>query len=154
MTDVLSLKAAVRRLVKACGGQEACALMPGMPKNKRPQAFSDYGNPRKPDMLPLRLLPIMEADCGQPIVSDVLAAVTGHKLVPLPLIASQRNALGRITFEALKETSEVFARLGASLEDGSISSAEGAMLDSEIDEAIVKLLALRAQIDIEAGKDE
>lgn len=144
-----ALKAATRRLVKACGGQEACALLPTVDK-ARHQYFSEVGSIEHPKtFLRLDLVPALEGDCGLPIVTALLAQATNHVLVPLPAVARTRSPLGKITGEAMKETSEVFARIGAFLDDGTLSVTEGAQLDREIDEAIIKLLALRAQVDFE-----
>ena len=59
----------------------------------------------------------------------------------------------RVTAAALKEVSDVFGKLSEFLADGTLSAVEGAQLDREIDEAIVKLLQLRAQVDALAGRD-
>lgn len=140
-----SLKAATRRLIEACGGQESCVLIPGMPISRH-QSFSEAGNGALPDrFLRIDVAALLEADCGLPIVTAEMAKATNHWLVPMPLIAAQRTPLGRITAQAMKETSEVFARLGAFLDDGVLNSTEGAHLDREIDEAILKLLALKAE---------
>ncbi len=45
----------------------------------------------------------------------------------------------------MKEVSDVFSRLGAALEDGTLDQAEDAQLEAEIDEAVEKLLALKMQ---------
>lgn len=150
----IALKAATRRLVEACGGQESAALIPGMPITRH-QSFSEAGHPAHADrFLRIDVATMLEADCGLALVTAEMAKATGHVLVPLPRIAATRSPLGRITAQAMKETSEVFARLGGFLEDGVLSSNEGAQLDREIDEAIEKLLALKAQVDFEAGGDE
>lgn len=138
-----AIKAATRRLVKLCGGQEACALLGTHAKNRH-QYFSEAGSVAHPDtFLRLDVLAALEADCGEPVVSSLLAEATGHRMVPLPAIEAQRDALWRISAEAMKETADVFTRLGGFLADGVLTSAEGAHLTREIDEAIVKLLALK-----------
>ena len=145
MLTTEALKAATRRLVKACGGQESCALIAGI-GTVRHQHFSEVGAPDRPtEFLRLDRVMLMEADCGQPIITDVLARATNHRLVPLPLIASTRTPLGRVTAQAMKETADVFVRLGGFLDDGVLNATEGAQLDREIDEAILKLLALKAE---------
>lgn len=140
-----ALKAATRRLVEACGGQESAALIPGMPISRH-QSFSEAGNAAHPDrFLRIDVAAMMEADCGLPLVTAEMAKATGHVLVPLPAVAATDTPLGRITAQAMKETSEVFVRLGDFLDDGTLDSVEGSHLEREIDEAIVKLLALKAQ---------
>lgn len=149
----LSLKAAFRRLVEACGGQESAILIPGMPI-QRHQAISEYGKVDHAGHARIDVIALMEADCGRPIVTEHLARATNHVLVPLPAVVASRSPLGKVTGAAMKETSEVFARLGQFLDDGVLSSAEGRALDREIDQAVVKLLALKAQIDVEAGIEQ
>lgn len=150
-TPQQALKAATRRLIAACGGQESAALIPGMPI-QRHQSFSEAGSPAHPDrMLRIDVAALLEADCGLPLVTAALAKATGHVLVPLPAVLAMRSPLGRITARALKETSEVFATLGAALDDGVLSAVEGRHLDTQIDEAIEQLLVLKAQVDFEAG---
>jgi len=152
-TVAMKLKAATRRLIEACGGQESAVLIPGMPISRH-QSFSEAGNAAQPDrFLRIDVAALMEADCGRPLVTAELARATGHVLVPMPSIAAQRSPLGKITAQAMRETSEVFAGMGQALEDGVLTAIEGAQLDREIDEAIEKLLALRAQVDFEAGRD-
>lgn len=154
MVTLEAMKAATRRLVKACGGQESCVLVPGV-GTTRHQYFSEVGQVERPtEFLRLDRVALLEADCGKPIVSALLARATNHVLVPLPAIAATRNPLGRVTAQAMRETSEVFATLGQALDDGVLTSAEGRQLDTEIDEAIEKLLALKAQVDVEAGGRE
>lgn len=148
-----ALKAATRRLVKVCGGQESCVLIAGI-GTTRHQYFSEVGQvERATEFLRLDRVALMEADCGQPILTEQLARATGHVLVRLPEIARSGLPLGRVTGEAMKEVSDVFGKLGAFLDDGVISAVEGSQLDIEIDEAIVKLLALRAQVDALAKGD-
>jgi hypothetical protein len=149
----LALKAAFRRLVEACGGQESVILIPGMPL-KRHQALSEYGNIDEPGQARIDVIALMEADCGKPLVTELLARATHHVLVPLPAVVGSHNPLGRVTGAAMKETSEVFAKLGKFLDDGKLSAAEGRQLDKEIDQAVIQLLALRAQVDREAGSAE
>lgn len=152
-TPQQALKAATRRLIAACGGQESAALIPGMPI-QRHQSFSEAGSPAHPDrMLRIDVVALLEADCGLPLVTAALAKGTGHVLVALPAVAGGDARLLRVTAEALKEVSEVFARLSEYLADGTLSTDEGAQLDREIDGAIVKLLQLRAQIDALAGRE-
>lgn len=148
------LKAATRRLVSECGGQESAALIEGMPITRH-QSFSEAGSPAHPDrMLRVDVAVLLEADCGKPLVTAAMAKANGYALVSLHRVLAGRDPLGRITAQAMKETSEVFVRLGQALDDGVLSSAEGAHLDREIDEAIDKLLALKAQVGLQAGADE
>lgn len=151
-TDYLALKAATRALIKRCGGSVAAAAVTRVGQ----QAISEYGN-AGPDhearFIPIDIVADLEGEVG-PVLTTELARLSGHVLVRLPDVARSGLPLGRVTGEAMKEVSDVFGKLGQFLEDGVISKVEGAQLDAEVDEAIIKLLALRAQIDAVAGKGE
>lgn len=149
-----ALKAATRRLVEACGGQESAALIPGMPITRH-QSFSEAGLASHPDrFLRIDVAALLEADCGVALVTAEMAKATSHALVKLPDIPGGLSALGRITAQALKEVSDVFSLLGTQLEDGVLSAVEGEQLDREVDEAIAKLLALKLQAIEVARKDK
>jgi hypothetical protein len=137
----LALKAKCRELVGLFGSQESAATRTRVEQTD----ISDYCSPNRLwRFMPVDVVMDLESEVG-PVVTQLLARNTNHVLVPLPSIAEQRTPLGRITAQAMKETSEVFARLGAFLDDGVLEKAECAQLDREIDEAILKLLALKAE---------
>ncbi len=137
----LALKAKCRELVSLFGSQENAALRTRVEQTD----ISDYCSANRLwRFMPVDVVMDLESEVG-PVVTRMLAANTNHWLVPLPTIDAARTPLGRITAQAMKETSEVFMRLGGFLEDGVLNAAEGAHLDREIDEAILKLLALKAE---------
>lgn len=146
------LKAATRRLVEACGGQESAVLIPGM-TIERHQTFSEAGSLKHPDrFLRVDVAALMEADCGLPLVTQEMAKATGHVLVKLPAIARSNSPLGRITGQAMKEVAEVFSSLGTALDDETLEADEAGRVMTEIDEAIEKLLALKLQVEADAGR--
>lgn len=147
----LTIKAATRRLVAECGGQESAALVPGI-RITRHQSFSEYGQPAFVDrVIAADVVAVLEADCGTPFVTRELAAATGHVLVKLPATSLSIAAIGKVTGKAMKETSEVFGTLGASLEDDVLDPSEREKVAREIDEAIVQLLALKLQVSAAGG---
>lgn len=151
MMSMATFKAGFRRLVKACGGQESCVLIEGIGISRH-QHFSEVGQIDRPaDWLRIDRVALMEADCGQPIVTELMARATGHVLVKLPEIGAEHGALGRVTGQALRETSEVFAKLGEFMADGTLSRVEGATFGREVDEAVIMLLQLKAQVERESG---
>jgi hypothetical protein len=85
----------------------------------------------------------LETACGEPLVSQYLAARTDHVLVKLPEGARDVTDLGRVTGRAMKEVGEVFADLGQMLDDGVLSSVEDQKLETDIDEAIVMLVTMK-----------
>ncbi len=148
----LEIKALSRRLTKLCGGQESAMLIDGMPLDRH-QTLSDYGNPKSDLVIRADVLALMEADCGQPLVTSRLARHTGHLLVKLPPGARDIVDLGRVTGRAMKEVGEVFAGLGQSLDDGVLSHVEGTDVAREIDEAIVMLATLKLMVEERVRRD-
>lgn len=69
----------------------------------------------------------------------------------LPDVAKTTSPLGRITAEALKESSDVFVALGKRLADGRITKREFADIHIEIREALAALARLDKQIEAEVG---
>ncbi|CAN7583142.1 hypothetical protein LJR016_004291 [Devosia sp. LjRoot16] len=148
--DYAGLKSAFRQLVGKFGKQDHAASVTRV----RQQDISRYGSTDEDDaerFAPIDVIADLESEVG-PVVTRELARMNNHVLVPLPAINASRGPLGRITAEALKEVSDVFSKMGQALADETLTSVEGAQLDTEIDEAIEKLLALKAQIDFEAGR--
>lgn len=149
----MSLKAEVRLMVREAGGQEACAA--ASDRIKRHQSFNDYGDPQKADRhMSLDTVAEIERFNKNPRITRRLAALAGYLLVPLPTVTACGTRLGRITAKALKETSDVFAGLGAALDDDKITAREAQELAIEIDEAMAKLAALKLQIEVEAAHGE
>lgn len=144
----LGLKSATKNLCEAFGNQQHAAEI----VRTGQQDLSDYGSRNRFDrFMPIDVVADLESKMG-PVVTTELARLAGYVLVQLPQLNPANAHLMKVTSEALKEVSDVFARLSSFLEDGTLSAAEGSQLDREIEEAIVKLLALKAQIDALAGK--
>lgn len=116
------LKMRTRLLITACGGlemaSEVCAA------ECRPysvQQLSRCQNPNAPDLLPIDILDCLEAHCGKPIVSGVIASNR-----------SRTGAAGELRDES-SEVTETAAELQrhvreALANDGEIDSAEAAIL--------------------------
>lgn len=152
MSAATALKAATRRLVAACGGQESAVLIEGMPITRH-QTFSEAGLVSQPDkFLRIDVTALLEADCGTPFVTRELAKLSGHELVRLPASLRGNAPLARATGAAMREVGQVFDRLGQALDDGKLTSAEDRDVEGEIDEAIGKLLELKFQVRAEVHR--
>jgi hypothetical protein len=148
-----TIKALTKRLVEACGGQESCALIPGI-RVTRHQAYSEFANDDYPDKrLPLDVLAMMTIDSGSKVFAEWLAGLTGHAVVRLPVVAPGAS-INRVTGQAMRETAEVFEHLGKSLEDGVLDRLEGKDVNTQIDESIEKLLELKALINAHSDRGE
>lgn len=142
--DYAGLKTATRQLRKSIGTQAEAAAATRVGQQTI-AGYESTGQAHDADFAPIDVIADLEAECGQPLVTRKLAELSGHVLVPLP-VASKGGKLGRVTAAALKETAEVFAHLGAALEDERICGAEAETLGQDIDDAIAKLAALKLQI--------
>lgn len=138
----LTIKAATRRLVKACGGQESCALIDGI--NDRHQHFSEVGlvsEKFESKFLRLDHVALLEADCGVPELTRELARATGHTLVKLPRPMAAEAPIPALISIA-KESTEVVSTGWEALADGRITPVERTVLRKQIADALEALLAL------------
>ncbi len=138
------LKGVVKLAVVEAGGQENCANV--STRIKRAAAFSDYANPGIEDRhLPIDVALELDGFNGNGRIVGAMARALGFVTVRLPQVARSGTRLGRLTGQAMKETSDVFATLGDALDDHELSVAELANLETQIDEAQAKLEMLRLQ---------
>lgn len=148
-SDYDAIRAATRKLISTVGGPVAAA---GVTRGDH-QNISRYGSAH-PDnaerFMPIDVVADLEAECEQPVLTSLLARMTGHMLVTVPQVSPSGSPLAAITAASLKETADVFVALGASLGDGRLSKAEAEAIAREIDEALAKLAALKLQVLAEA----
>ena len=147
--DYAALKAATRQLISHAGGAVAASAV----TRGGHQNIGRYGSAQPDDgerFMPADVIADLESECGQPVLTRALAKMAGHVLVPEPRVTLSGTALGTVTAAALKETSEVFVSLADGLSDGVLSASDAARIEKDVDDAIVKLLALRLQVQAEA----
>lgn len=148
----LTLKAATRRLVKACGGQESCALIDGI--NDRHQHFSEVGlvsEKFESKFLRLDHVALLEADCGEPELTRELARATGHALVKLPLPMAAETPIPALISIATEST-EFLATSWRAASDGVFSPEEVAELRLKLAAVMEACMAFDARL--AAGEGE
>lgn len=89
---------------------------------------------------------------GRPVIAEAMAAQFGYVMVHVPEVAKSRTVLGRVTGEAMKETSEVFSALGIRLADNHVSQEDYAAVHAEIRQALAALIKLDMQLEAEAKR--
>jgi hypothetical protein len=144
--DYFALKGATRQLVTASGRGPKAAVATRV----RQQQLSEYGQADHRLFMPIDVVADLEAEAG-PVVTEQLALLCNHILVPLPAVALDGAPLDRVSAEALKEIGDVFVALGAARADGAICSKDAAGILDEIHGAIAKLALLKLQVEAEAG---
>lgn len=151
----LLMRAIARRLTEACGGQQSAALIPGI-RVTRHQAYSEYGSNRpehRKKRFPFDVFIMMTLDSRSPVGLRAIANLIGFEVVRLPPV-SDGASLNKITGQAMKETADVFAHLGAALDDGLLSRIESKDVDDQIDEAVDKLMTLKACVAAASRRDD
>lgn len=146
-----AIKAATRRLVSAAGGPSAASDV----TRGAHQHMSAYGSahPDQADrFMPVDVVADLEAQVEQPILTAALARLGGFLLVPQPRADRLGAALAIAAAKALKETSEVFVSVAERSADGEICADDAAAISKEIDEAMIKLAALKLQVQAEGGQ--
>lgn len=146
--DYLALKGATRQLVTGAGlGPRAAGAT-----RVRQQQLSEYGAPAQKLFMPIDVVADLEAEAG-PIVTEQLARLCNHILVPMPAVALDGAALDQVSAQALKEIGDVFVALGSARADGRICGKDAETILNEIHGAIAKLALLKLQVEAEAGAD-
>mgnify|MGYP000486072804 CR=1 FL=1 len=143
-SDYFKIKAATRQLIKTAGNGSHAAQITRVSQ----QRLSEYGSPQSLLFMPIDVLADLEADAG-PVLTTQLAALSNFLLVPMPDACRNGSVLGRITGEAMKETSEVFIAIADIIKDGRITGGEAQNFAAVIKEALAKLIALKLQVDAE-----
>lgn len=125
MTDTLlspvdraALKTAVRRLVRAVGGLDAAATVCRLNRS----ALAETYDPHRPDRgMPCDVIADLEAAAAEPIVTQVLARLSGCALVPIEAgPALEDVALAEVGVRA----SDVFAAWARAKGDARVSLKE------------------------------
>jgi len=75
----LLLKRGTRLLAKACGGNEAA----GDIVSRSGETVRRWGDTECPETAPIYAILQLEAECGKPIVTRMLAEMSGHALKPV-----------------------------------------------------------------------
>lgn len=141
--DYLGLKKRWRELVKLCGGPaDAVRLTRGSESR-----VSEAGAPDKMDRFPaLDQIADLEADCGKPVVTEMLADLLGYNLVPreglkgtVTVADAAVNLVKQIAaFQVMKAEAEA---------DGKLTKDERAHIEASLQHLISKahdlIIALR-----------
>lgn len=137
------LKAAVRALLHACGGESRAAQSCRVSKS----TLSEYGNPNYPDRhMPVDVVLALEEASGEMSVTGHLAAAHSCLLLQLPDEVVATEWLSHLT-RIGKEAGDVFDRAGEFLaDDGDIDEKEAPVLLREVDELLQAVAAMRAAV--------
>lgn len=131
------LKGAARDLVGAAGGPRRCQ---GITRGTE-SLLSRYGARQEEVFAPIDVIADLEKDAGEPIVTRLLAELSGHLLVPVPTATGDMNWKAHL-FGLLSEGGEVGLGLSEATLDDDVSRAEAKALLPKVTAAQVVLAAL------------
>ncbi|WP_139839845.1 hypothetical protein [Oceanibacterium hippocampi] len=140
----LGLKAAMRRLVRLCGGLESAAMVTRVGKTE----LGRYQNPNEALFAPADVIADLEADAGEAPVTRALARMAGLCVFQLPPADSDPTFVAHLGATA-KECGEAISRTAEAIgECGTITAARirDMELHREIAEAHEALAALDAAL--------
>lgn len=138
----LELKAYFRDLVTACGGPKRAAEITG----GQPSHISEAMAAHHPERWPrLDQIAMLEAECGQPIVTAALADRSGYALQAVSPQASHCSPLAHLA-RIVTQVRDVECSVLNAMQDGQLSAAERRDVRRQAQEAIAALNALCADL--------
>lgn len=125
------IKTATRALVRTIGTHEAAGMIAGISKTQ----MHRFADPSHPDLITLSAAMKLEAECGVPCVTEVMAAQLGNHLVRSDGSAPPScmvTAFGKLS----DEFADVAGRVGEAIQDGAISPNDHAAICDELNHLI------------------
>lgn len=148
------IKAATRDLVKACGGIERAAEIASMSRGH----MGRFHSPGDEDIITISAALALEAECGRPYVTRVMADLNGRGLTDPEASSDITGCVDVLHNAAMSEFVELTAEILAAKADGQISPAEAEMVDrraADVERAMAdlrrKLAAKKAGGNDDAG---
>lgn len=118
-SEYLALKAAFRGLVTMAGGPNRAATI----TRGNASLLSRYGAPQEDMFAPADVVADLEAEVGEPVVTRVLAEMSGQHLVPKCKAGVSSDFLRHLGAIG-KETGDVVSALSVAMADGGMSQDE------------------------------
>lgn len=122
----LRIVAATRDLITECGGAERSAELLGV------HPGSVYRYQQDKDLIPLLSAMVLEADCGRPYVTKVMADYSGHELTR----SGEDDGGKRVDIDArhtavMREFADVTHAVAEARADGRFSATDAERIDRE-----------------------
>ncbi|MBB5703577.1 hypothetical protein FHS76_003484 [Ochrobactrum daejeonense] len=137
------IKAAQNELIKYCGGIEQVTKLISLSKSQ----VGRWNNPLDPDMMPVHIVCQLEAQCGVPSVTSVMAALNNRRLAE-PDDDALRAAGNLLTAhsEVVRSVGEVMSIGAQVFADGKVTGTEAMQLDKPAADAERRLGELRREL--------
>ncbi|KZL06011.1 hypothetical protein [Pseudovibrio sp. Ad26] len=140
-SDYSRLFAYSKALVKLNGGVEAASMVTRV----APCQLSRYGNQQSHDAMPVDVIADLEHEAADPVLTRILARMSGHALVKLPREAAEPDWIGNMGLLS-KEFSDVISRVAECLkDDGKVSADE--VKRHHLRKEIAELISVAVKLD-------
>lgn len=139
--EIATLKEAVTDLVSACGGQERSAAMTRV----SPSQMQRYTAPDQSEyQMPVDVALALEMSSGNPIVTQFMAAQTGHVLISTK--PDDETPLSQDIATVGRDTAKLFEEWALAMRDGKISKQEAAGIEKRALDGINALASVIAEV--------
>ncbi|SMD18228.1 hypothetical protein [Rhizobium sp. RU36D] len=146
------MKAAQRDLIERCGGIARAESITGFSKSH----VGRWNNPNDPDLMPVGAVRALEADCGQPLITSVMAEANGRRLTDPDLERQADVSIMTTHAETMLQAAELARTMAVVISDGHVSPSEATTVDrvaASLETALSDLRASLAQIKARGGGD-
>lgn len=144
------IKAAQRDLIERCGGIMRVVEKSGYSKSE----VGRWNNSSEPDLMPVGAIAVLERDCGQALVTAVLAETNGRRLSdPDAERQAEVNVLASHA-ELMRQSAELANAIAVAISDGQVTPSEAHTVDrvaSAMERAASDLRASLAAIKARGG---
>lgn len=119
------LKAAQRDLIKMVGGIERAAEITSISKSH----VGRWNNATDPDLMPINAALLLEAECGVPLITSVMAELNGRRLADPDAAQGNSGCVLSRHAEAVRQAAELMATGAAAFADGKLTPTEAQDMD-------------------------
>lgn len=145
------IKAAQRDLIERCGGIMRVVEKSGYSKSE----VGRWNNASEPDLMPVGAIAVLERDCGQALVTAVLAETNGRRLSDPD--AERQAEVNVLTSHAelMRQSAELANAIAVAISDGQVTPSEAHSIDrvaSAMERAASDLRASLAAIKARGGE--
>ncbi|WP_027037901.1 hypothetical protein [Mesorhizobium ciceri] len=119
------LKAAQRDLIARAGGIERSAEIASLSKSQ----IGRFNNAGDPELMPLTAVLMLEAECGAPLVTAVMAELNGRRLADAEIGDAANASIMASHAEVVVQAGELMAKGAIAFADGRLTPSEAAGID-------------------------
>lgn len=147
---IYRVKAAQRDLIERCGGIVRSGEIAGFSKSH----VGRWNSPSDPELMPIGAVRALEADCGQALVTAVMAEANGRRLSDPEEERKAEIGILNSHAELMRQSAELARTMAMAIADGQVTPAEAQTIDrsaSDIERALSDLRASLAVIKARGG---